>query len=158
MPEQRETEPDRLELTALLPAVDVNVAFGRWVVPEQLTQWWPPVAEVEAQPGGRYHFSWPAQGWNLRGIFTELRPGARLSYTWQWDHDPDDAETVVDIRFDALPGGGALMTLTHAPYPDTETGRKRRQEHLDGWMYFLGRLEALSYPLPPSTRIASNSD
>jgi uncharacterized protein YndB with AHSA1/START domain len=144
MPEQRNSPADRIALTSVLPDPDVKTAFDRWVIPEQLTLWWPPVAEVEPGPGGSYHFSWPAQGWHLRGRFTDFEPGARLAYTWRWDHDPGDAETIVSIRFDALPAGGIFLTLTHGPYPDTEAGRSRRQEHLDGWMYFLGRLESLS--------------
>lgn len=144
MPEQRDTLPDRIQLTSHLSSLDQETAFNHWIVPELLTLWWPPIAEVEARRGGTYHFSWPAQAWHLRGRFTDFDPATRLAYTWRWDHDPEDAETTVDIRFDALPAGGTELILTHGPYPDTEAGRQRRQEHLDGWMYFLGRLEALS--------------
>ncbi len=143
MPEQQDTRSDRISLTAVLVDTAAAAAFDRWVVPEQLTQWWPPIAEVDPMQGGSYHFFWPAQNWHLRGRFAEFQPGNRLTYTWRWDHDPHDAETIVDAHFDALPTGGTALTVTHGPYPDTEAGRERRQEHLDGWMYFLGRLEAL---------------
>jgi hypothetical protein len=39
---------------------------------------------------------------------------------------------------------GTLTRVRHGNYADNPTGHERRQEHLDGWMYFLGRLEALS--------------
>jgi uncharacterized protein YndB with AHSA1/START domain len=141
MPEQRDTPSDRIEITALLTHLGAIAAFSRWTVPAELQAWWPPVADVDPREGGSYHFSWPSQGWHLRGIFTRFEPGRRLAYTWRWDHDPADAETVVDIVFRSHPDGGTALSLTHGPYPATDAGWERRQEHLDGWMYFLDRLE-----------------
>jgi uncharacterized protein YndB with AHSA1/START domain len=143
MPEELDTSPDHLVLRSTLPGLDIHAAFDYWTVPALLQSWWPPEAEVEPSRGGRYHFSWPAQGWHLRGTFTAFQPAERLAYTWRWDHDPEDSETVVDIRFAALPSGDTSITLIHGPYPDSDAGRERRQDHLDGWMYFLGRLEEL---------------
>jgi uncharacterized protein YndB with AHSA1/START domain len=144
MPEQRETPGDHLELSAQLSGLTPDAAFDHWTEPENLVRWWPPEADVDPRQGGGYCLSWPAQAWALRGRFTEFERGKRLAFTWRWDHNPEDAETVVDIRFRPLPAGGTALTLTHGPYPETDAGRERRQEHLDGWMYFLGRLEALT--------------
>lgn len=142
MPEQLDAPPDRLVFRSILPDLNARAAFDRWTVPERLQAWWPPVAEIEPHVGGSYHFLWPSQDWHLRGTFTAYQPGKRLIYTWRWDHDPVDEVTEVEIVFEPH-SGGSVLTLTHGLYADTEAGRKHRQEHHDGWMYFLGRLEAL---------------
>lgn len=144
MPEVCETGPDRLEVTASLPALSTDTAFEYMIVPELLRRWWPPQAEVEPRIGCRYTFSWPEQGWHLRGVFTIFEAGRRLAYTWRWDHDSDDAETIVDIRFEPASEGACRLRLTHGLYPDTDAGRERRADHLDGWMYFLARLERIA--------------
>jgi hypothetical protein len=36
--------------------------------------------------------------------------------------------------------GGTKLTLQHGVYPANPEGKKIRDEHVEGWMYFLGKL------------------
>ena len=133
-----------LRIRAMVSDRSPAETFQCWIVPGILQRWWPPQAEMDVRAGGEYHLTWPSQGWHLRGRFIEVDSPRRLAFTWKWDHDPNDAETTVDVRF--LPSGtGTELLLTHGAYPATDAGRERRQEHQDGWIYFLGRLESLAY-------------
>jgi len=94
-----QTPVDRLEVTAEFLNIRPTELFDFWIRPDLLKRWWPPEVEIESHLGGHYHFSWPKQGWHLRGMFTEFEEGKRLGFTWRWDHEPND-ETRVEIFFE----------------------------------------------------------
>lgn len=137
---QQQSPKDRVIIVAEYPKQDPEALFDFWIVPDLLKKWWPPSAEVEPRRGGTYHFSWPKQNWHLRGKFTRFDRGKSLGFTWKWDHEPSDV-TTVEISFEPLSKSGTKLTLGHSPYPDTPEGRKTKEGHIEGWMFFLGELQ-----------------
>jgi uncharacterized protein YndB with AHSA1/START domain len=135
-------DPDALALTVALPGFSREVLFRHWIDPEALSRWWPPEADVDPRPGGRYHLRWPDMSWTLRGRITHFEPPGSLGFTWIWEHEPDTPITEVKVAIEPDLGGSCLY-LTHGPYPNTDQGQQMRQGHLEGWMYFLPRLQAL---------------
>lgn len=135
-----QTSTDRITIVADFPKASPEELFDYWTRPELLKVWWPPEAELRPEIGGRYHLSWPKQNWHLRGEFTEFNRGMSLAFTWKWDHEMVDV-TQVRITFEHLPGRGTKLTLHHGNYPETAEGEKIRNEHVEGWMYFLGKLQ-----------------
>ncbi len=116
--------------------------FDFWTNPDQLKKWWPPVAELEPRLSGTYHFSWPSQNWHLRGKYTVFKRGEKLAFTWKWDHESVN-ETRVTLSFASLPIGTRL-TLQHEGYAKTKEDRKIGEEHIEGWMFFLGKLQEIT--------------
>ena len=121
--------------------------FAYWTRPDLLRQWWPPQAEVEPHIGGAYHYWWPERGDHLRGGFTAFEPGKKLAFTWKWDHEPVNAPTrTVTVSFtpDTRDDERVTLTLRHEPYGATQAEQDARKGHLEGWTYFLGKLQSLS--------------
>jgi uncharacterized protein YndB with AHSA1/START domain len=134
------TSPDRITIVANFPNLKPSQLFGYWTNPELLRKWWPPVAELAAQNDGVYHFSWPKQDWHLRGRYTIFDKGKKLGFTWKWDHERID-ETRVTVIFEELEKTGTKLTLHHEGYSKDAGGKKIRDEHVEGWTFFLGRLQ-----------------
>jgi uncharacterized protein YndB with AHSA1/START domain len=141
--EKTETTPDRIAIPAEFPRMSRESLFDFWINPDQLKKWWPPVAELEPRVGGNYHFSWPSQNWHLRGKITLFKRGEKLGFTWKWDHE-SVKETRVTLSFVSLPKIGTKLTLQHEGYAKTKEDRKIRDEHIEGWMFFLGKLQEIT--------------
>lgn len=138
--EKTETSTDRITIVAEFPHINRESLFDLWTNPEQLKKWWPPVAELEPRLGGKYHFSWPNQDWHLRGKYTMFKRGEKLGFTWKWDHESVN-ETRVTLSFMSVPQNGTRLTLQHEGYAKNKEDRKIRDEHIQGWMFFLGKLQ-----------------
>ena len=134
---------DRITIVADFPKLNPGSAFSYWTDPAKLKKWWPPVADLDPRKGGRYHFSWPKQDWHLRGVFTEFQSGHKLVFTWKWDHESVDM-TQVSLVFEPLTVGGTRLRLVHSGYTNDEAGRKIRNEHVEGWKFFLSKLQELT--------------
>ncbi len=85
--------------------------------------------------------SWPQMNWHLWGRYTVFEPGQRLAFPWQWEHMRYSLAKEVTVTFEPLALAGTRMTITHGPYSDSEEDRQARQEHLDGWLHFVARLQ-----------------
>jgi len=107
--------------------------------PDLLEKWWPPEVEPTPEKGGKYQLSWPNQNWHLRGTFTEFVRGKELGFTWKWDHERVEP-VLVRLNFEPTRSGGTKLILQHGAYPANPEGKKIRDEHIEGWMYFLGKL------------------
>jgi uncharacterized protein YndB with AHSA1/START domain len=144
--------PSELVLQGDFEAFSPQELFDYWVTPSLLTQWWPEEAQVNACPGGEYCFSWPSMNWTLQGTFKEIAPGERLSFTWKWNHDPQDEEhLVVTVDFAGADTAGTLLTIHHGPYGDSEEDQEARQGHLEGWIHFCMKLAGLRDGIQDST-------
>lgn len=141
-----DTPRDRLELEAEFEGTPAAELFRYWTAPELLTQWWPREAEVEAQKGGSYHLSWPNMEWHLRGTYQTFSPGNLLVFTWRWDHEPHTPTRIVTLDFQPLEGeSGTYLHLTHGYYREhLPKDMEEKQGHLEGWHYFLGRLQEIT--------------
>ena len=135
-----ETAGNRITILADFPHLSPAQLFDYWTSPNLLKKWWPPAAELQPKVDGTCHFSWPKQDWHLRGKFTEFDRGKRLGFTWKWDHEAIDV-TRVTLLFEALANGGTKLTLHHEGYSKNPEAKKTRDEHIEGWTFFLGKLQ-----------------
>jgi uncharacterized protein YndB with AHSA1/START domain len=115
--------------------------FDYFVLPELLSRWWSPEAECDGRIDGHYHLAWASMNWHLRGTYLEFERGKRLVYTWHWDHDIDKPARTVALDFTPLNDGTQLDLLHHAY---TSADQPERQEHIDGWLFFLPKLQAVT--------------
>lgn len=138
-----DTPHDCLKLQADFEEIEPAVLFRYWTEPDLLVQWWPKEAEVDAVRGGGYHLAWPNMEWHLRGTYSAVNQGQLLVFTWHWDHEPDRPTRVVTADFQPLEDRrGTCLYLTHGYYEEhAPKDAEERQGHLQGWQYFLGRLQ-----------------
>ncbi len=135
-----ETARDRISIVADFPHLSPAILFDYWTSIDLLKKWWPPAAELQPEVGGTYHFSWPRQDWHLRGKFTMFDRGKTLGFTWKWDHEAIDV-TRVTVLFRPMPNGGTELTLHHEGYSKSSEAKKTRDEHIEGWTFFLRKLQ-----------------
>jgi uncharacterized protein YndB with AHSA1/START domain len=138
--EQAPSPVETLIVRALYPGVVPARVFAFWTTPGLLCSWWPQEAELDVRVGGAYKLSWPKMNWRLRGRYTAVEPGARLAFTWVWEHQSADVRGV-EIHF-AHRGDATSVEVRHGPYADTQADREVRNGHLEVWLQFLGRLGA----------------
>lgn len=134
---------DSIVIEAECPELGPTELFEYWTRPDLLKWWWPEEAEIDGRVGGAYHLSWPKMNWHLRGRYTQFDPGRALAFSWAWDHEPNVPETFVAIDFAPSGATGTRLRLEHGPYSDSELDQKQRDGHVEGWTYFISRLEAL---------------
>jgi glutathione S-transferase len=118
-----------------------------WYGPKGMTV---PHCEVDARVGGAYRVEMHAADGNVAvvtGVFTELEPPRRLSFTWGWLNGAGrNPETNVTLTFTPHEGGTELELV--------QTGflkEEFRAAHNDGWTSALGALEATLGGAPKPT-------
>jgi uncharacterized protein YndB with AHSA1/START domain len=134
--EVKEKGGERLVIEAALLGMRPEELYRYWTEPELITDWFPPQAEMDVREGGEYHLWWPTEGWHVRGRYKDMVPGEKLIFTWKWDHEPHIPERAVTVLFEDA-GEGAKLTLVHTGGSESE-----HEEHVQGWLHFLPRLEA----------------
>jgi len=73
----------------------------------------------------------------VRGVFQEVRPPARLVYTWHWENAFEQMpETRVIVEFKEL-GFATELLLTHENLPEIPNCL----QHRSGWLAALDRFE-----------------
>jgi len=72
-----------------------------------------------------------------------FKRGEKLGFTWKWDHESVN-ETRVTLSFVSVPQNGTRLTLQHEGYAKTKEDRKIRDEHIQGWMFFIGKLQEIT--------------
>lgn len=129
--------PRGVRLTRRLPD-DPQSVFRAFTDADALRQWWGPrdfrieTIDFPARVGATYRVTLAAPDgshWAHEGTFVEVEPPRRLVYTWSWTEGPmSDAETLVELTFDAVPGG-TLVTVVHSGFTrDVEC-----DAHATGW-------------------------
>ena len=124
----------------------VEDVYAAWTEPEMLRRWMAPgnatvlrtVAEVAV--GGRFLVEMrgaDGRRWLTRGIYREVAPCRRLAFTWRWEGS--EVETLVTVEFERTADSGTRLVLTHSRF----AGDEARDEHVDGWIGCLAKLEAL---------------
>jgi len=139
--------PDRIRLAVQVPGLSTEEAFAYWVEPERLRRWWPPEARLDLRVDGTYEFAWPRMQQKLTGRWIRIEPGRALEFTWTWAHEP---EVTKQVKVDFRPADtGTEVEVGHGTYGLGQRDVELRQEHLDGWTYFLGRLSSVAGDAPP---------
>ena len=132
----------RIERTFEAPADRV---FAAWTSPEVMRRWWQvesnwktAEAAVDLRVGGAVrvvmHNPDKDEDYGGGGLYTEVDPPRRLSFTWRWDWDT--RSSLVEIDFEETDGGGTKVTFTHSGLFNEEIVR----DHDDGWSKILDRL------------------
>jgi uncharacterized protein YndB with AHSA1/START domain len=121
--------------------------------PAQLSKWWgprgfaAPSIELDLRAGRGYRIAMqPPDGdlFHLSGQFKEVRPPARLAYTFRWEPPhPDDRETVVTLSLENQ-GEETRICLTQGTFATAE----RYALHEAGWTESFERLEELLGGVP----------
>jgi uncharacterized protein YndB with AHSA1/START domain len=123
--------------------------FAAWVQREQLEQWMCKDVsdhvvihhQQDIRTGGRYRMEVrdTAKGviYLGHGVYKEVTPPERISFTWSWTKEKDGApaqvheaspETLVTVEFFAR-GNATEVVLTHATFGTAQD----RDEHNRGW-------------------------
>ena len=121
--------------------------FAAWTEPETLKRWMAPgddmtvaLAETDLRVGGRYRIVMrETNGTEHRvgGIYREIVPGKKLSFTWAWESTPENESLVtIELRKN---GTGTELTLTHVKFATDQA----RDMHNQGWSGCLAKLERL---------------
>jgi uncharacterized protein YndB with AHSA1/START domain len=139
-----ESAPFQLQLTRTFKVPRERV-FRAWTDPAELRQWFRAdpaftvsIAEVDLQVGGRYRLAMqPPEGdaYVMGGTYREVTPPERLVFTWTWEGDDDNPETLVTLEFRDR-GGETEVVLTHSGFASEE----QRGNHEDGWNGCLDQL------------------
>jgi uncharacterized protein YndB with AHSA1/START domain len=119
--------------------------YEAWTKPEQMTHWWgaadttrPTVAETDLRVGGRFRVQFWAKNehHSVSGIYREVVPNRKLSFSWAWQTTPE-RESFVTIELNPVTDG-TMLTLTHEQF----FSEQARDDHGRGWNASLDRLEA----------------
>ena len=112
--------------------------FRAWTDRAELARWFAPsaeyttvVPELELRVGGRYRVEMHHKGGNVHrvfGTYQEIKPPEKIVFTWRWDGDMSQEDSVVTIEFHDL-GNSTEVTLAHERLPSTE----ERDKHAHGW-------------------------
>jgi uncharacterized protein YndB with AHSA1/START domain len=132
-------DPDALRLERRFDA-PADAVFEAWTSPDVLRRWWPagsdwetPVAEVDPQVGGSLRLvmrSPDGEEFGGRGEYLEVKPPARLVFTWTWDgHELHQGTQLVEVDFEEHPDGTTTVVLTNRGIRDEES----RRSHREGW-------------------------
>ena len=67
-------------------------------------------------------------------------PESGLTFTWAWEHQPDDPPR--EVKVTAVPAGTAAtrLEIEHGPHGDSESELVEAVAHREGWEYFLPRM------------------
>lgn len=116
--------------------------FAAITRPEQMLLWWGPDAgptlsvDADVRPGGRFSIVFrllDGSEHNPTGVYQEVVPGRKLSFTWEW-RGSSEPDSLVTFRLRPSPEGTEL-TLTHERLPEAA-----RDSHEAGWSGLLDKL------------------
>jgi len=123
--------------------------FAAFTQAEHMRSWMGPgeYAVIEAQadlrPGGSYRVTMQDSAGErmvVRGVYRDVSPPERVSYTWSWEEDTpeEEVETLVTIEF-AADGKLTNVVLTQERFASEES----RDRHVGGWSTALDQLATL---------------
>lgn len=142
--------PEWLVLRMRVPGLPPAEALTWFTDARKLNRWWGEEALIELRPGGLYEVRWPRMDWVMRGVVA-LATADTLAYSWSWDHEPDQPARAVIVHASA-DEAGSVVTVTHGPYQPDESRISAedldREQHRDGWLYFLPQLHAMMTAAP----------
>ena len=114
--------------------------LSEWFGPEGMEI---PEADVDLRVGGAYRIRMKStttdDDHTVAGIYKEIDPPKRLSFTWAWQgEEMPGVETLVTLEFEAA-GTGTVMTLTQEGFENTHF----RDRHNEGWCSSFNCLDAV---------------
>jgi uncharacterized protein YndB with AHSA1/START domain len=137
----------KVDLTRIIRADRARV-FAAWTTPEMMKHWMGPGQmyatdiSVDLRPGGAFRVemkgtidgSDPNRVVETHGVYQEIVPNERVSYTWNssWNQEP---ESLVTVTFRDVPGGTEIR-LEHSRVASDAT----REGYTKGWGSILDKL------------------
>ncbi len=121
-----------------------SVVYAAWTDADHLARWFGPAqsevlrAEADPKVGGTFRVNFrtsDGEQHEVSGMYREVRPDARLVFTWAWRSTPE-RQSVVTVALKPEEQG-TVLTLTHDQFFD-EAARDR---HRYGWTGALDNLE-----------------
>jgi uncharacterized protein YndB with AHSA1/START domain len=133
-----------LQIKRVFPSSRERV-FHAWTNIDELALWFAPsdeytvvIPEFDFRVGGRYRLEMHHQGGNVHrvtGVYREITPPEKIVFTWQWQDNHGNEETLVTIDLRTV-GNSTALTLTHERFSAME----ERDKHTHGWNGCLDRL------------------
>src|SRR5882762_5977570 len=121
----------------------LDLVWKVWSDPEHAKHWWgpkgftTPVVELDARPGGKWRSLMIApdgtEHWQ-RGVYREVVPKKKVSFTFIWDKEPDH-EMLVTFTF-AARGNKTEITFRQTGFSSND----ERDGHQGGWNESFDRL------------------
>ena len=116
-----------------------QAVFDAWTSEEVLRRWFhaehgweTPEAQVDLRLGGAVRVVMLNPHKDTEhgggGHYTEIDPPTRLAFTWTWDNDEEDRQTLIELDFEEAEGI-TTVRMTHSGLRDEESVRS----HEDGW-------------------------
>jgi uncharacterized protein YndB with AHSA1/START domain len=152
--ENRNTRSDLTLQVSRVIAAERSRVFQAWTRPELIAQWFAPgrtISNITAdpRPGGEYRFEFfglpceadvhaaqVASATSVVGVYKEVVPDERVSYTWRGSSFPDE-NTLVTVDFKDVEGG-TKVTITHENF----TSAGAMDQHKRGWEGALASFES----------------
>jgi len=131
------SRPVTVEITRTFSSPRERV-FRAWTEAKELACWFAPspdytivIPRLELRVGGRYVVEMHHKNGNVHsveGIYREISPPEKISFTWQWQGNEAARESLVSVYFRDL-GERTEIRLTHELLSSTE----EREKHSHGW-------------------------
>jgi len=147
MEQARVQDKPALRLTRFFP-VEPEKVWRAWTDPQALRRWFggespapASVVEADLRVGGRYRivFGGPDGKANeVAGVYREVVPNRRLSFTWTWPRTTPERESTVTIEFKAVPRGTEIAFRQEGFFDE-----KARDNHARGWGVGLATMEKM---------------
>lgn len=133
-------------------AASIDLVWHAWTISERVSQWFAPMAVVEAQIGGAYELYFiPGNetSMNTKGCkITQLTKEEVLQFTWKGP-DPfkevmneDGDLTIVTVTFEPNNEKGTKVSLEHSGFKDTEAWDNAFKWHEAAWNDVLSSLKS----------------
>lgn len=149
MPKTQTTQSLTLERTY---KQSPDKVWSAWTDPAALREWFYPgdvasvsVERFEPRRGGALRIQFgpgPMGTPTAVGTFTDVVPGKRLAFTWNWEGQPAMPDSLVTIEM-AKAGAGTRVTLRHDGLPSREVA----DHHNLGWTGIMDRYTLLLDPM-----------
>ncbi len=112
--------------------------FRAWTDARQFAQWFAPstdyktiITELDLRVGGKYRLEMHHKDGNvhqLYGTYRQVKPPEKLVFTWHWQKDENEPDSLVTLEFRDL-GASTEVCITHEQFPNAEV----REKHNQGW-------------------------
>ena len=124
-----------------------QAVYDAWTKEEALTSWFAPtsemstvVHEMELKIGGKYRISMIEPGGTthvIHGEYVALNPYDQIVFTWEWESDEEQVNSLVTIDLSEN-NGTTNMVLLHEKLASQESV----DLHTEGWTGCVAQLEA----------------
>jgi uncharacterized protein YndB with AHSA1/START domain len=146
MSTKEEEQKEEIKKTIVIDA-SPEVVFKAITDPNELTNWFPDQAILEPNVGGKIKFSFYRDSKSTHrnmdyfpeGTIIEFIPDKKISYSWEHPSIPDFPRTVVTWELQKIENNKTRLNLIHTGFNEAKMP-KAREEHDEGWTYFLGEL------------------